>query len=65
MDLHSMLCGSLVGGEFGGEWMHVYVIAESLHCSPAATTSLTVYNPIQDKKFEVFFKKEGIGSVLK
>jgi len=25
MELWSMLCGSLDGGEFGGEWIHVYV----------------------------------------
>ena len=39
------------------EWRHVYVTAESLHCSPAATrTLLTVYTPVQNKKLEVFIK---------
>ena len=35
------------GGEFGGEWIHIY-LAESLHCSPGTVTALlTSYNPIQ------------------
>ena len=24
-ELRSVLCGTLVGGEFGGEWRHVYI----------------------------------------
>ena len=29
-----------MGGEFGGEWMHGYVSAESLCCAPEPTTTL-------------------------
>ena len=39
-----------MGGELEGEWIHVYV---QLHCSPEiATTLLTGYIPIQNKKFK-------------
>ena len=66
MELHSMLRGGLDGRGVWGEWTHVCVTAESLHCSPATTaTLLTVCTPIQDKKCEVFLKKESFGSILK
>ena len=40
-----------VGGEFGGEWEHVYM-AESLRCPlETITTLLSGYTPIQNKKF--------------
>ena len=39
-------------GEFGGEWMHVYV-AEFLPCSPETVTTLLIgYTLIQNKKLE-------------
>ena len=31
-----------VGGEFGGEWIHIYLLAESLPCSPETITTLFV-----------------------
>ena len=35
-----------MGGEFGGEWIHVYV-AESLCCAPETITTLLIgYTPI-------------------
>ena len=39
-----------MGGEFGGEWIHVYVcMAESLCCpSETITTLLISYTPIQN-----------------
>ena len=39
-----------MGGEFGGEWIHVYVcMAESLYCpSETITTLLISYTPIQN-----------------
>lgn len=39
-------------GEFGGEWMHVYV-PEFLPCSPETVTTLLIgYTLIQNKKLE-------------
>ena len=36
-----------MGGEFGGEWVHIWM-AESLRCSPETTTTLLIgYTPIQ------------------
>ena len=36
-----------IGGELEGEWIHGYVLAESLCCPPATiTTLLTDYSPI-------------------
>ena len=57
------LVAAWVGGEFGGEWIHVYVhlspfacMAESLLCSPETITTLLIgYTPIQDRKLK---KKE-------
>ena len=39
-----------MGGEFGGEWIHVYVcMAESLCCPPETITTLLIsYTPIQN-----------------
>ena len=31
-----------MGGEFGGEWIHLYVMAESLRCSPETNTTLLI-----------------------
>ena len=62
---NSALCNvaAWVGGEFGGEWIHVS-IAKSLHSSPeTVTTFLMGYTPIQNKKGFVFLlkkKKEGL-----
>jgi len=48
MKLCSMLCASLDGREFGGEWIRV-CRAESLHCSPETITTLLIsYTPIQN-----------------
>ena len=43
-----------MGGEFGGEWVHVYVwLAYTLHRSPETiTTLLTGYTPVQNKIFK-------------
>ena len=46
-----------MGGEYGGEWIHVYVwlspVATGIaNYSPETITALLVgYTPIQDKKF--------------
>ena len=41
-----------MGGEFGGEWIHVYVWL-SLCCSPETLTTLLIgYMPIQNEKFK-------------
>ena len=43
---------ALMGGEFGGEWIPVYIMAESLCCPPEIiTTLLAGYTPEQNKKF--------------
>ena len=35
------------GEEFGGEWIHVYVMTEFLHCPPETITTLLIsYTPI-------------------
>ena len=48
-----------MGGEFGENgymYMYIYIIYESLHCSPETVTTLLInYNPIQNKKCFVFF----------
>ena len=43
-----------MGGESGGEWIHVYVSkAESLCCPPKTLTTLLIgYTPIQNKNLE-------------
>ena len=42
-----------IGGEFGGEWIHVHVMTESLCCAPETiTTVITGYTPVQNKKFK-------------
>ena len=41
-----------MGGDFGGEWIHVYV-AESLPCSPETVTTLLIgCTPIYSKKLK-------------
>ena len=50
-----MLCGSLDGGggEFGGEWIHVYGMTESLCCPPETITTLLIgYTWVQNSKFK-------------
>ena len=45
------VCPARVGRRCGGEWVHVYV-AESLHGSPEAVTTLLIgYTPTGNKKF--------------
>ena len=47
----SVLCGSLDGRGFGGEWTHGYCMAESLWCPPETITTLLIgWTPIQNKK---------------
>ena len=42
-----------MGGEFVGEWTHVYLLAESLHCSPVTITTLLIgYTTIRKKKYK-------------
>ena len=44
-----------LGGEFGGEWIYVYVWL-SLCCSPETITTLLIsYTPIQNKKLKAIF----------
>ena len=40
-----------MGGEFGGEWILVYVWLSSLHSLPETITTLISYSLIQNKKF--------------
>ena len=48
-----------MGGEFGGERIHIGM-AESLHCSPETITTLLISDtPIQDKKFKRKKKRRG------
>ena len=55
----SMLCGSWMGGEFGGRMDTCMHTAESLCCPPATiTTLLTGYTPIQNKKFFKRYRNE-------
>ena len=52
MELCSALCGSLDGGEFDGEQIHV-CMAEPLPCSPVTITTLLIgYTPVQNKKLK-------------
>ena len=40
-----------MGGEFGGEWIPGYMMAESLHCPPETITILLISCiPIQNKR---------------
>ena len=45
-----------MGGEFGGEWIHVYVwlspFADYLKLSETITAVFISYTPIQNKKFK-------------
>ena len=53
MELCSMLCGSLDGRGVWGRMDICTRMAEFLHCSPeTATTLLTSYTPIQNKKLK-------------
>ena len=48
-----------MGGDFGGEWIHVYV-AESLPCSPETVTTLLIgCTPIYSKKLKKKKTSEG------
>ena len=47
-----------MGGQFGGEWTHVYM-AESLCCPPE--THNIVNTPIQNKKLKKYIIKSGGG----
>ena len=54
-----------MGGESGGERVHVYIyMAESLRCSPETITILLIgYTPTQNKEFLfcfVFLKEKSI-----
>ena len=55
MELCSMLCGSWMGGELRGEWIHVYMwlnlfaVHLKLSCHNIVNTK---YTPIQNKKFK-------------
>ena len=41
-----------MGGEFVGEWIHAYFMAEFFRCSSETITTLLIrYTPIQNKKF--------------
>ena len=47
-----MLLAAWMGGEFGGEWIHLTGMAEFLCCSPETLTTLLIsYTPIKNKKF--------------
>ena len=50
-ELCSMWCGWMAA-ECGGEWIHVYVLAESPCSSEIITTLLICYTPIQNKKLK-------------
>ena len=42
-----------MGGEFGGEWIYVICMAESLCCAPETITTLFIgYTPIQNWRFK-------------
>ena len=48
-----------MGGEFGGEWIHVYVWLSPFAAHLKLTTLLISYTPIQNKKFKkIKFKRE-------
>lgn len=50
----SVLCGSLHGGEFGREWIHVYVWLNpfAVHLKVSQHCLLIDYIPIQNKKLK-------------
>ena len=51
-----VLCGSLDGGEFGGEWIHVYVWLSPFAGHLKLTQLFKVgYTPIQNKNVLIFF----------
>ena len=52
-----------MGGEFKGEWIHVYIcMAESLSCPPETITALLIgHTPTQNKRFN--FQKVSFWSV--
>ena len=46
-----------MGGEFVGEWIHVYVWLSHFPVHPKTITTLLIgYNPIQNEKF--FYKRK-------
>ena len=46
-----MLYDRVIGEGFGGEWIHVVCMAESLHCSPETIMAFLIgYTPTQNKK---------------
>ena len=50
-ELSSMLYDRVIGEGFGGEWIHVVCMAESLHCSPETIMAFLIgYTPTQNKK---------------
>ena len=51
MKLCSILYSSWIGGEFGGEWGHVYTYVW-IPSSETITTSLIGYTPIQNQRFK-------------
>ena len=61
-----MLWGRLMGGEFGGEWTHLFTV-ESLSCSPETNCScspimmlLIGYTPEENKKSKLKQSKQTI-----
>ena len=49
-----------MGGEYGGEGIHIYVMAESLPCSHETVTTLLISStPIQNKMLPKKKKKVG------
>ena len=49
-----MLCGSLDGWGFEGEWIHIYVWPSTfaVHLKLLQHCLLIIYTPIQNKKFK-------------
>ena len=56
MEFCPVLCGSLDGGEFGGEWIHVYVWLSpfAVHLKLPQLFKIG-YTPIQNKNVLIFF----------
>ena len=42
------------GEEFGGEWIHVYVMDESLHCLPETVTTLLIGYTLKNESVSCF-----------
>ena len=59
LEKQELKCGSLDGGEFGGGWIHVLCMAESLCCPPETITTLGIgYTPMQNNQLKKKTKKE-------